>query len=81
MNTAVDIYGRAILFRGHSYLDSYIDVLDRARQLQVHRASSARRQDSAEDHRSPPQGVLRARGDPAEGRNRAVSDQTVLPPI
>ena len=39
----------------------------RVRQLQGHLAGSARRQDTAEDHRSPPQRVLRARGDPAEG--------------
>ena len=38
---------------------------DRARQLQGHLAGSARRQDTAEDHRSPPQRVLRAPGDPA----------------
>ena len=37
------------------------------RQLQRHLAGSARRQDTAEDHRSPPQRVLRARGDPAGG--------------
>ena len=30
-------------------------------------AGSARRQDTAEDPRSPPQWVLRARGDPAGG--------------
>ena len=40
---------------------------DRVRQLQGHRAGSARRQDTAEDHRSPPQQVLCARGDPAGG--------------
>ena len=64
------MYGRAILFRGHSYLDSYIERSDKVRQLYVHRASSTRRQDSAEDHRSSPQGVLRARRDPAEGTER-----------
>ena len=37
------------------------------RQLQGHLAGSARRQDTAEDHRSPLQRVLRARGDPAGG--------------
>ena len=36
---------------------------DRVRQLQGHLAGSARRQDTAEDHRSPPQRVLRVRGD------------------
>ena len=41
--------------------------LDRVRQLQGHLAGSARRQDTAEDHRSPPKRVLRARGDPAGG--------------
>ena len=40
---------------------------DRVRQLPGHLAGSARRQDTAEDHRSPPQRVLRARGDPAGG--------------
>ena len=40
---------------------------DRVRQLQGHLAGSARRQDTAEDHRSTPQRVLRARGDPARG--------------
>ena len=40
---------------------------ERVRQLQRHLAGSARRQDTAEDHRSPPQRVLRARGDPAGG--------------
>ena len=37
------------------------------RQLQGHLAGSVRRQDTTEDHRSPPQRVLRARGDPAVG--------------
>ena len=37
------------------------------RQLQGHLAGSVRRQDTAEDHPSPPQRVLRARGDPAGG--------------
>ena len=37
------------------------------RQLQGHVTGSPRRQDFAEDHRSPPQRVLRARGHPAEG--------------
>ena len=36
-------------------------------RIQGHLARSARRQDTAEDHRSPPQRVLRARGDPAGG--------------
>ena len=40
---------------------------DRVRQLQGHLAGSARRQDTAEDHRSPPQRALRVRGDPAGG--------------
>ena len=40
------------------------------RQLQGHLAGSACRQDTAEDHRSPPQRVLRARGDPAGGTER-----------
>ena len=31
---------------------------DRVRQLQAHLAGSARQQDTAEDHRSPPQRVL-----------------------
>ena len=31
---------------------------DRVRQLQGHLAGSAHRQDTAEDHRSPPQRVL-----------------------
>ena len=35
------------------------------RQLQDHPAGSARRPDTAKDHRSSPQRVLRARGDPA----------------
>ena len=37
------------------------------RQPRGHLAGSARRQDTAEDHCSPPQRVLRARGDPAGG--------------
>ena len=37
------------------------------RQLQGHLAGSARRQGTAEDHRSPSQRVLRARGDLAGG--------------
>ena len=40
---------------------------DRVRQLQGHLTGSARRQDPAEDHRSPPEQVQRARGDPAGG--------------
>ena len=40
---------------------------DRVRQLQGHLAGSALRQDTAEDHRPPPQRVLRARRDPAGG--------------
>ena len=40
---------------------------DRVRQLQGHLAGSARRQDTAEDHYSPPQRVLRAREEPAGG--------------
>ena len=40
---------------------------DNVRQLQRYLPGSARQQDTAEDHRSPPQGVLRARGDPAGG--------------
>ena len=40
---------------------------DRVRQLQGNLAGSACRQDTAEDHRSPPQRVLRARGDPVGG--------------
>ena len=39
---------------------------DRVRQ-QGHLPDGARRLDTAEDHRSPPQRVLRARGDPAGG--------------
>ena len=35
-----------------------IEGSDRVRQLQGHLAGSARRQGSAEDHRSPPQRVL-----------------------
>ena len=38
----------------------------RARKLQGYFAGSARREDTAQDHRSPPQ-WLRERGDPAEG--------------
>ena len=37
------------------------------RQLQGHLVGSVHRQDTAEDHRSPPQRVLQARGDPARG--------------
>ena len=40
---------------------------DRVRQLQGHLTGRACRQNTAEDHRSPPQWVLRARGDPAGG--------------
>ena len=39
--------------------------LDRVWQLQGYLAGSAHRKDSAEDHCSPPQRVLRARGVPA----------------
>ena len=45
--------------------------LDRVRQLQGYLAGSAHREDSAEDHCSPPQRVLRARGVPA-GRTAVV---------
>ena len=77
MNTAVHMYGRPILvFRGHSYLDSYTEGSDKVRQLQAHRAGNVRRQDTAEDHRSLPQGAWGSCR-----MNRAVSDQTVLPPI
>ena len=41
--------------------------LHRVQQLQGHLAGSARPQDTAEDNRSPPQRVLRARGDPVRG--------------
>ena len=40
---------------------------DRVRHLQGYLAGSARRQDTAEDHRSPPQRVLRPCEDPAGG--------------
>ena len=40
---------------------------NRVRQLQGYLAGSARWQDNAEYHRSPPQRVLRARGGPARG--------------
>ena len=40
---------------------------DRVRQLQGHLAGSARRQDTAEDYRSSPPRVLRARGDTTGG--------------
>ena len=40
---------------------------DRVRQLRGDLAGSARRQDTAEDHHSPPQRALRARGDLAGG--------------
>ena len=39
--------------------------LDRVRRPHGHLAGSARRQDTAENHRSPPQRVVRARGDSA----------------
>ena len=53
--------------RGHHHGTPYKEGSDRVRQLQGHLAGSARRQDTAEDHRSPPQQVLRVRGDPAGG--------------
>ena len=40
---------------------------DRVRQLHGHLTGSARRPDTAQDHRLPPQRVLRAREDPAGG--------------
>ena len=40
---------------------------DRVQQQQGYFAGSARWQQTAEDHRSPPQKVLQAHGDPARG--------------
>ena len=70
MNAIVHMYGRPILFMGYSYLESYIEGSNRIWQLQVHRAGGARWQDTAENHRSPPQEVLRRRGGPAGGTER-----------
>ena len=44
------------------------------RQLQGHLAGSARRQGTAEDDRSPPQQVLRARVDSAGGTERLPTE-------
>ena len=45
------------------------------RQLQGHLAGSARLQDIAEDHRSPPQRVMRERRDPARGTEWFPTEQ------
>ena len=44
--------------RCHHHGTSQKEGSNRVRQLQGHLAGSARRQDTAEDHRSPPQRVL-----------------------
>ena len=59
--------GAAVVERCHHHGTLQKEGSDRVRQLQEHLAGSARRQDTAEDHRSPPQRVLRSRGDPAGG--------------
>ena len=51
----------------HHHGTPYKEGSDKVRQLQGRIAGSARRQDITGDHRSPPQRVLRARGDPAGG--------------
>ena len=51
----------------HHYGTPQKEGSDRVRQLQGHLAGSARRQDTAKDHRSPPQRILRERGDSAGG--------------
>ena len=59
--------GATAVKRCHHHGTPQKEGSDRVRQLQGHLAGSARRQDTAEDHRSPPQRVLRARGNPAGG--------------
>ena len=51
----------------HHHGTSQKEGSDRVWRLQGHLAGSARRQDTAEGHRSPPRRVLWARGDPAGG--------------
>ena len=50
--------GAAAVERCHHHGTSQKEGSDRVRQLQGHLAGSERRQDTAEDHRSPPQRVL-----------------------
>ena len=50
--------GAAAVERCHHHGTLQKEGSDRVRQLQGHLAGSARRQDNAEDHRSPPQRVL-----------------------
>ena len=50
--------GAAAVERCHHDGSSQKEGLDRVRQLQGNLTGSARRQDTAEDHRSPPQRVL-----------------------
>ena len=48
------------------------------RQLQGHLAGSARRKNTAADHRSPPQRVQRARGDPAGGTEWFPTERSTI---
>ena len=57
-----------------SWYFQYKEGSDSLRQLQGNLAGSTRRQDTAEDHRSPPQRVLRPRGDPAGGLEWFLTD-------
>ena len=59
--------GAAAVERCHHHVTPQKKGSDRVRQMQGYLADSARRQNTAEDHRSPPQGVPRARGDSAGG--------------
>ena len=50
--------GAAAMERCHHHDTLQKEGLDRVRQLQGNLAGCARRQDTAEDHRSPPQRIL-----------------------
>ena len=59
--------GAAAVEGSHHHGTPQKEGSDKVRQLQGHLADSARRQDTAEDSRLPPQRLLWARGDPAGG--------------
>ena len=69
--------GAAAVERFHHHGTPQKEGSDIMRQLQGHLAGSPRRQDTAEDHCSPPQ--LTASAWESCRKNRVVSDRTVLP--
>ena len=54
----VQLFNKWLVLNSHHHGTPQKEGSDRVRQLQGHLAGSARRQDTAEDHRSPPQRVL-----------------------